>query len=389
MASYGEGLNFCDTWLDLPPQFMGTATSFGQQPMPLDSLASASNHGLTNTEFDMLMAGATMMPPPPPPPQALQPPIEHHASAEVLAAARLLQTRSAARANSMAHDTMFAPSRDTPPSLGPPVGHLRHQPMADFRQEGRRNLTSDEHDNTFADMVFGTNESRMPPRSNPSVDVQWGSDARFDQSQSFVPSNSETAEALEQRRMNLIECLEITPSRGNTNPSSPIDVTHTAVALHARRNSSAVAPEYEDAPPRKRRKSRPNRSDEDEDEAESSPATNAQRKPGHSIAGTTSSASPPRQNGADGRRRKSAANGAKGARENLTEQQKRDNHIRSEQKRRTIIKEGYKDLSELVPGVKGGGFSKSTLLGMAADFLDDLLEGNEALKAQLATLEDR
>jgi len=54
-----------------------------------------------------------------------------------------------------------------------------------------------------------------------------------------------------------------------------------------------------------------------------------------------------------------------------------------------LIKEGFDDLCELVPGLRGGGFSKSTMLSMAADWLEDILEGNEALAAQLSALERR
>jgi len=64
-------------------------------------------------------------------------------------------------------------------------------------------------------------------------------------------------------------------------------------------------------------------------------------------------------------------------RENLTEEQKRNNHILSEQKRRDLIKQGYKDLNEVVPAVRGGGLSKSQILVEAANFLEGLIEGNE------------
>lgn len=77
------------------------------------------------------------------------------------------------------------------------------------------------------------------------------------------------------------------------------------------------------------------------------------------------------------------------ARENLTEDQKRENHIKSEQKRRTLIKEGFEDLNELVPDLRGGGFSKSAVLTMAADWLEDLVKCNAKLKEQLAQLEGR
>jgi hypothetical protein len=86
--------------------------------------------------------------------------------------------------------------------------------------------------------------------------------------------------------------------------------------------------------------------------------------------------------------RKSKVQGAmtKQGRENLTEEQKRTNHILSEQKRRNLIKQGFDDLCSLVPELNGGGFSKSTMLIQAADWLEDLLRGNEQLKAQLAEL---
>ncbi|KFY44394.1 hypothetical protein V495_03484 [Pseudogymnoascus sp. VKM F-4514 (FW-929)] len=77
------------------------------------------------------------------------------------------------------------------------------------------------------------------------------------------------------------------------------------------------------------------------------------------------------------------------ARENLTEDQKRENHIKSEQKRRTLIKEGFEDLNELVPELRGGGFSKSAVLVMAADWLEELIRRNDGLRVQLAELEGR
>ncbi|KAK8200530.1 uncharacterized protein BKA78DRAFT_238518, partial [Phyllosticta capitalensis] len=64
-------------------------------------------------------------------------------------------------------------------------------------------------------------------------------------------------------------------------------------------------------------------------------------------------------------------------RENLTEEQKRSNHILSEQKRRNLIKNGFTELNELVPGLKAGGFSKSAMLMEAAKFLETMILGNQ------------
>ncbi|KAG9575800.1 hypothetical protein KCV01_g17684, partial [Aureobasidium melanogenum] len=73
-------------------------------------------------------------------------------------------------------------------------------------------------------------------------------------------------------------------------------------------------------------------------------------------------------------------------RKNLTEDQKRSNHIRSEQKRRNIIKQGYEDLNELVPNLKTGGFSKSAVLTETTRFLEEIFLGNNSVETYLRNL---
>ncbi|KAI4727144.1 hypothetical protein E4T49_05088 [Aureobasidium sp. EXF-10728] len=88
------------------------------------------------------------------------------------------------------------------------------------------------------------------------------------------------------------------------------------------------------------------------------------------------------------RRASSGANSKLGsiARKNLTEDQKRSNHIRSEQKRRNIIKQGYEDLNELVPNLKTGGFSKSAVLTETTRFLEEIHLGNNSMETYLRNL---
>jgi hypothetical protein len=69
--------------------------------------------------------------------------------------------------------------------------------------------------------------------------------------------------------------------------------------------------------------------------------------------------------------------GAKPQRENLSEEQKRSNHILSEQKRRNLIKRGFDDLHDLVPEIRNGGLSKSGVLTEAANFLQLLIDDNK------------
>jgi len=71
----------------------------------------------------------------------------------------------------------------------------------------------------------------------------------------------------------------------------------------------------------------------------------------------------------------------------LTEAQRRENHIKSEKKRRILINEGYEDLCKLVPSLGKGKHCKSTILQLAGQFLDELLDGNAMLEDQIYELE--
>ena len=69
------------------------------------------------------------------------------------------------------------------------------------------------------------------------------------------------------------------------------------------------------------------------------------------------------------------------SRANLSDDQKRQNHILSEQKRRNVIKQGYADLNNLVPNLGSGksGLSKSEILKEVVDYLESVVDGNKAL----------
>lgn len=79
-----------------------------------------------------------------------------------------------------------------------------------------------------------------------------------------------------------------------------------------------------------------------------------------------------------GKKRRASAATQRLQRENLTEEQKRNNHILSEQKRRNLIKRGFDDLHHLVPEIRNGGLSKSSVLMEAGNFLEKLIQDNSA-----------
>lgn len=73
----------------------------------------------------------------------------------------------------------------------------------------------------------------------------------------------------------------------------------------------------------------------------------------------------------------------------LTEEEKRANHIASEQKRRSTIRNGFKDLTDLIPTLKNINNSKSTVLFKAVDFIRHLERRNKNLREKIESLELR
>lgn len=67
----------------------------------------------------------------------------------------------------------------------------------------------------------------------------------------------------------------------------------------------------------------------------------------------------------------------------LTEQEKKNNHIASEQKRRAAIREGFDRLTELVPGLEGQGRSESIVLRKTVDFIRLQLQERRELIAEI------
>lgn len=76
------------------------------------------------------------------------------------------------------------------------------------------------------------------------------------------------------------------------------------------------------------------------------------------------------------------SNGNFAERPRLTEQEKKNNHIASEQKRRQAIREGFDRLAEIVPGMKGQGRSEAQMLTATVDEMRKQLDE----KARLRTI---
>ena len=64
----------------------------------------------------------------------------------------------------------------------------------------------------------------------------------------------------------------------------------------------------------------------------------------------------------------------------LTEAQKKENHIRSEQKRREAIREGFDRLASIVPGMEGQGRSEAVVLDATVKYMrEQIVERNRII----------
>ena len=70
----------------------------------------------------------------------------------------------------------------------------------------------------------------------------------------------------------------------------------------------------------------------------------------------------------------------------LTEQEKKNNHIASEQKRRQAIREGFDRLAEIVPSMSGQGRSEAVMLSATVTYMRAQLARKDALKDMAAKL---
>ncbi|KUI67094.1 hypothetical protein VM1G_03232 [Cytospora mali] len=421
--NFGEGITG-DDWM-MPPSLMGTATSFGLQPhipMPSDGMynnaffqptapqsfavtdsllapatsATAapdtySNTGhprsqsgpLTTAPHAYATAGAPLASP------GHQHPVDHQQpSADVLEAANsLMQGGSHGRSLSLQHEPTFSNGPQKTSTMGPPVGHLRHQQWSEFRQEGRRMSQSNhaaEQEAVLATWMYGP-DARSSHRQNAPpapIDLQYGTDQNFsNKNRPFVPpSEKESTEAIHQDHLRYLNAFRLPNSANTTRPSSPVYNGEEPSFNLKTRAPPPIKVESNGDSTKKWRKNKRDEDEDDEDEPQSAVSKTSARK--RKQKGEVAN-SPGAEGAGSGKRRKSSA---AVKRENLTEDQKRENHINSEKKRRKVIQVGFENLSHIVPDIKGGNPSKSAMLEATVAWLQDLLDGNETLKAQMSQL---
>lgn len=225
-----------------------------------------------------------------------------------------------------------------------------------------------------AEMLFDVRDP-IPADQHPSRKIrglEWGSDNSFVDQGYIAPPDQPDMETRTKELLSNLDCFEPQSSATNTRAPSPERMSGPHVQQTTPRGVDGI----DGSQPRKRQRTSKDEAISDED-GDARLQTRKSRTPSNAKGRRASTATI--------RKGSITANG-KAPRENLTEEQKRTNHILSEQKRRNLIRQGFDDLCSLVPGLRGGGFSKSAMLTQAADWLEELLRGNELLQRQLADM---
>ncbi|KAH9875108.1 hypothetical protein J1614_004596 [Plenodomus biglobosus] len=196
--------------------------------------------------------------------------------------------------------------------------------------------------------TFGTDNSFNNPAGFSASQNQGSSDATTRQSQHDL-----------ERSQYLVRSIVGVPEPATSMPALPVHADDMSEDEKSEHGTSGE--ESSDNPPKKRRKSKYR-------VGKDSPRKAARN-------GKNRKASLLEENN---KKKRASAAAQKLQRENLTEEQKRSNHILSEQKRRNLIKRGFDDLHDLVPEIRNGGLSKSSVLTEAGNFLEKLIQDNNA-----------
>ncbi|KAF2793939.1 hypothetical protein K505DRAFT_361563 [Melanomma pulvis-pyrius CBS 109.77] len=318
---------------------------------------------------------------------------------DLQAASTLFTNAQASYANGRSHSFHGVPSASTDPSNLSAVG-LHNMPMVStphglLNEQLAALLPNHAEDGSIDAQIaaqFAANQARHAreahaaelERQRPQLkrSYTYGTDNAFNSS-GFVASSPNAADEAATSRLFIDlhrpQSFKHQPTSDDDDDGSdakPVRIPPGLIHIPSddeRQSDGATSGEEDDdddddRPTKKRRKARSSTSTKC-----SKPPASARKNSSAARLGKNRKASLDETNG---RKKRLSSAGQKAQRENLSDEQKRSNHILSEQKRRNLIKRGFDDLHDLVPAIRNGGLSKSSVLTEAANFLDKLTEEN-------------
>ena len=205
--------------------------------------------------------------------------------------------------------------------------------------------------------------------------LPYGSDSAFRDARFISPATQEAAVQRNELMTETMSCLKPSDSTTSTCPSSPTikrrklpaDIDEAEQELKSRTGRRKVKARVDGV--------RKSNMDNQQPHAEKDTPPPAKR--------TRVTKEPDVDLSSDAGR--SCSEGRKGPRKNLTEDQKKKNHIESEQRRRDDIKAAYDSLPGIIPGFDPTK-PRANRLEQAAKWLEQLVDGNRELRMRLSTV---
>lgn len=402
--STGEDLNGSDGWIDsLPPQFHGTTTSF-----PQHSAGDITIPKEISFHLSPMVNGSSNYSSPTTP---LKP------SADVLAAAStLVQSGGEDSQRNTVDQSIYLDQ-----SLHVHSQEFRHNhqfhyapydglpaEMPDFSMGSlpqNQRSRSEPFDGTLLAFLQGDsmNTQTNNLHSRPANNLDFGTDKNFVEGGFLAPKDQLSPQKLIKLVLSRIDCFHPQDSPVSSHPPSPtfnkqwqhagtrpLGSTFIRQDASASIQNSQILQSIEDgsvstkdckdvrqiASPLRRKRRQTKASGESSVQRDTVPLPSPpKRRKACSVNSLKNEVVSPKKTATLREKRK-----------NLTEAEKRHNHIDSEQKRRDSISKSFKNLNLLVPELRSNDHSKSDRLKHAAKWIERMKQGNEQLKAQLASI---
>ena len=214
----------------------------------------------------------------------------------------------------------------------------------------------------------------------------YGSDSSFHDTRFISPANQEAIEQRNDVMVRTMSCLKPSNRAASTDPSSPVTKRRKLPADVNEENRetrfAAALGAAKSQPRRRKTKANVNGIGKSHVDNLQSPVKKGKSSSVKKIWVTKKDSTESPSSETD----TSYWGDRKGRRQNLTDEQRKQNHIHSEQRRRNAIKDSFDTLQNIVPGLGSGAPSKATQVDQAVAWLEKLLNGNRELERRLSAL---
>lgn len=221
--------------------------------------------------------------------------------------------------------------------------------------------------------------------STPRV-FPYGSDSGFSVARFISPATQEAVVQRDKTMLETLGCLEPSDSAASTRPSSPTTKKRKLLEVNGEKKPGTKSPVVtitaESKPRHRKTRAKVNGVSK----------KHPDDPPSHAKKGKSSLAKKTRVNkkqsidSLSSESGRSRSGDLKSPRENLSEEQKKLNHINSEQRRRDAIRDAFDNLLSIVPSLRSESASRAIRVDHAIRWLEELLDGNEELKRRLSAI---